>query len=458
MHQLLWPTTMACLPAGQIEYRLDRRGDAVVVVVFHGGHVRAGLALCEEVFAAAGCTVLVPSRPGYGRTPLSTGTSVEEYTDVVRALCARLGINRVSAAVGISGGGPSATTMAARHPDLVDRLILVSAVSWLPYPDRLTRLGAHVVFTGKTERATWAGVRMLVRVAPNTCLRLVLRSLSTRRAGEVVAALHPDDRVMLLALFANMRSGRGYLNDLLPTPDVTARIDQPTLVIATRTDRGVPFAHAQSLASTIRHAELVESRADSHFVWLGPDWPAIAERTQAFLGADAPPSSDHHAAVPGSAAPLQPAPIAPSVFGRAFHRPLRIATAALAGAGAMLAALTVGPAFARLGTGQGLTFLAVTVAGSGLAVAVLRGVRWVLATSAVLLGGQLVAVIGTAWELIGGISTSKTRMLQQLGFSPTAGVLINFVYSTVALALFCWLAQRFRKVRRALRPRNDASA
>ena len=69
---LVRPTAMAFLPAGRVEYRLDRRGDAVVVV-FHGGHVRAGLAVGEEVFAAAGCTILAPSRPGYGRTPLSTG-------------------------------------------------------------------------------------------------------------------------------------------------------------------------------------------------------------------------------------------------------------------------------------------------------------------------------------------------------------------------------------------------
>ena len=287
MPELSRPTAIACLPAGQVEYRLDRRGDAVVVV-FHGGHMRAGLALGEEVFAAAGCTILVPSRPGYGRTPLSTGTSVEEYTDVVRELCAHLGIARVAAAVGISGGGPTAATLAARHADLVERLILVSAVGWLPYPDRRTRLGAHLAFTAMTEHLTWAGVHTLARVAPDACLRMMLRSLSTRPVDEVVAALRAEDRAMLLALFAQMRSGRGFLNDLRPTPDITARIDQPTLVIATRTDGGVPFAHARSLASTIRHAELVESRAHSHFVWLGADWLAIAERIRAFLDTEPP--------------------------------------------------------------------------------------------------------------------------------------------------------------------------
>lgn len=285
MPDLVRPTTVACLPAGQVEYRLERRG-AAVVVVFHGGHVRAGLALGEEVFAAAGCTVLAPSRPGYGRTPLSTGRSVERYTDVVRALCAELGIARVAAVVGVSGGGPTAATMAARHADLVDRLIMISAVGWLPYPDRWTRLGSHLVFAVGAEAVTWAGIHALARRAPGVCLRLMMSSLSTRPAGEVVAALRAEDRDLLLALFAQMRSGRGFRNDLRPTPDVTARIDQPTLVIATRTDGGVPFAHAQSLASTIRNAQLIESRAHTHLVWLGPDWPAIAERIRLFLDTD----------------------------------------------------------------------------------------------------------------------------------------------------------------------------
>lgn len=297
MSELVRPTAIAHLAAGPVEYRLDRIGDAVVVVL-HGGHVRSGLALGEEVFAAAGCTILAPSRPGYGRTPLSTGTSVEGFTDVVRELCAHLGIARAAAVVGISGGGPSAATVAARHPDLVERLILVSAVGWLPFPDRRTRLGAYLGFNAVTEHLTWAGVHQLARMAPDACLRMMLRSLSTRPVGEVVAALSAEDRAMLLSLFTQMRSGRGFLNDLHATPDITAQIDQPTLVIATRTDGGVPFAHAQSLAGSIRNAELIESSAHSHFVWLGADWPAIAERIRAFVHTD--PSAIVRAARPSA--------------------------------------------------------------------------------------------------------------------------------------------------------------
>jgi pimeloyl-ACP methyl ester carboxylesterase len=279
------PTSVAHLPVGQVEYRLERRGQPVVLV-FHGGHTRAGLALGEEVFAEAGSTVLAPSRPGYGRTPVSTAPTVVAYTDAVRDLCAQLGIGRVAAVVGISGGGPTAATMAARHGDLVQRLILVSAVGWLPYPSRAMRFGSRVVFAGATEPVSWAAIHALVRWTPGLGLRFMMNSLSTLPVREALAALSRQDRDLLLALFASMRSGHGFVNDLRPTPDITRSIDQPTMVIATRTDRGVPFAHAHSLAGSIRHAQLIESRAPTHLVWLGSDWPAIAARIQQFLHTD----------------------------------------------------------------------------------------------------------------------------------------------------------------------------
>jgi pimeloyl-ACP methyl ester carboxylesterase len=115
----------------------------------------------------------------------------------------------------------------------------------------------------------------------------VTEQTQAREAARILAAQDlPEDRIMLLALFAQLRCGRGFLNDLQPTPDITARIDQPTLVTATPTDGGVSFAHAQSLAGAIRHVQLVVSRAPSHFIWLGADWPAIVEQIQTFLDAE----------------------------------------------------------------------------------------------------------------------------------------------------------------------------
>ncbi|WP_406129563.1 alpha/beta fold hydrolase [Streptomyces sp. NBC_00989] len=282
------PTRVAQLSRGAVEFRYEPRGPATVVV-FYGGHMRAGLALGEEVFASGGCSLLVVSRPGYGRTPVTTGASVTGFADVTAELCAHLGISAVAAAVGVSAGGPTAVAMAARHPALVERLILQSAVGPLPWPDRRTRVGARLVFGAGMEAVTWATLHSLVRRAPNTGLRLLLGDLTVLPVQDTLAALRPEERAELIALFSRMRSGRGFVHDLdvLRTPAALARLAAqvrcPALVIASRKDAAVPFAHAQSLASAIPGAELVESQAEGHLVWFGRDWPSIAERIRAFL-------------------------------------------------------------------------------------------------------------------------------------------------------------------------------
>lgn len=279
------PTAVARLSAGPVEYRLERRdGDAVIV--FHGGHMRAGIALGEDVFDAPDRTVLVPSRPGYGRTPLRTGTSPGGFADATRELCDHLGIDRVTAVLGISAGGRTAITMAARYPEFVQRIVLENAPGFLPYPDRRTRLAANIVFNAVTEKATWAAVRALMRFAPAVGSRLLLRDLSTEPAGQVLSALGREDRASLVALFARLRSGRGFLNDLRSAPDVTSEVTQPTLVVACRKDGSVSMAHAESLVAGIRRAELVESVSESHFLWFGSDYPAVSDRIRRFLACD----------------------------------------------------------------------------------------------------------------------------------------------------------------------------
>ncbi|MFI6456298.1 alpha/beta fold hydrolase [Streptosporangium amethystogenes] len=275
-------TAVAALSAGPVEYRLERQGEDAVIL-FHGGHMRADLPLGEEVFLDLGYSLLVPSRPGYGRTPLRTGTTPVAFADAVADLCDHLGFGRVAAVVGVSAGGPTAVTMAARHPGLVRRLILESALSFLPYPDRRTRLAANIVFSPVTEKVTWGAVHALMRLTPAVGLRMMLADLATQPARRAVAALTPADRERLVTLFSRMRSGSGFLNDLRPCPDVTDEVTQPALVIASRNDGAMPYAHAESLMAHLPKAELVESRAASHFIWFAEDYPAVAGRIRDFL-------------------------------------------------------------------------------------------------------------------------------------------------------------------------------
>jgi len=285
------------LSAGPVEYRLDKRGPGAVLML-HGGHMRAGLPLGEEVFADAGYTVLAPSRPGYGRTPLTTGTSPDRFADVLADLCGTLGLDPVAGVVGQSAGGPTAVALAARHPDTVQRLILQSAVGPAHWPDRRTQVGGSVVFNRHTEPVTWSLIHAMARRAPDLALRLLLPDLTSRPVTELLANLSTTQRATLLDLFGHMRSGAGFSNDLrtMAAHDRSTRLAaqaaqlrQPTLVIATRSDGSVPYAHAESLTETIPNARLVTSNAPSHMIWIGDDYPAIAATITSFLTEDTPP-------------------------------------------------------------------------------------------------------------------------------------------------------------------------
>lgn len=71
---------------------------------------------------------IIPSRPGYLRTPLSVGRTPREPAEAFAALLDILKIDKV-AVLGGSGGGPSAIGFAARYPDRCVAFVLEEAVS-----------------------------------------------------------------------------------------------------------------------------------------------------------------------------------------------------------------------------------------------------------------------------------------------------------------------------------------
>ncbi|MFC6879507.1 MULTISPECIES: alpha/beta hydrolase [Actinomadura] len=108
----------------------------------------------------------------------------------------------------------------------------------------------------------------------------------------MLAGLPNADRAALLGLFGRMRSGAGFSNDMrvMAAPETAAhvtraaeRLPQPALVIASRDDGSVSYAHARSLAGAIPRPRLLTSTAPSHMVWLGDDYPAISAAIAGFL-------------------------------------------------------------------------------------------------------------------------------------------------------------------------------
>jgi pimeloyl-ACP methyl ester carboxylesterase len=76
----------------------------------------------------AGFSVLTPSRPGYGRTPLDVGGSGDQAAEALIALLDCLQVPACSV-IAISRGGPTGISLAAKYPQRVQRLVLVAAVS-----------------------------------------------------------------------------------------------------------------------------------------------------------------------------------------------------------------------------------------------------------------------------------------------------------------------------------------
>jgi ABC-type branched-subunit amino acid transport system permease subunit len=113
-----------------------------------------------------------------------------------------------------------------------------------------------------------------------------------------------------------------------------------------------------------------------------------------------------------------------------------------------LAGFTAPLAWRRTGVVAALPFLAAAVGLTVLALSVLRANGVALTVSTVLLGAQILGVLGSAWQLLSGVHGSKAEELRRLGIDPELGVALNLVYSAIASAVFGWLVTRWLRARR----------
>ena len=262
------------------------------VLYFHGGHESAITAPASELYVELGYRVVRVSRPGYGHTDVGPlpPAAFAPLVDEARAV---LGIDAFTAVIGTSFGGPQAIEYTRRHPARTRALILHSAgPSTLPYPDSAAqRLLGPVMFHPSVERHVWRAVNLLLRRAPRLGLRLMMSSLSTQPVSTWLPLLDEADRQAMRDVLAGLRSGHGFVTDLAYAGTdhrQTRRTAQqgvtcPTLITASRHDRGVAWAHAEDLAATIPQARLAELPAPSHLFWIGPPRAHLLTTTRDFL-------------------------------------------------------------------------------------------------------------------------------------------------------------------------------
>lgn len=224
-----------------------------------------------DALAAAGLAVLVPTRPGYPGTPTWVGETAEAAADSLAALLSALEIDRV-AVLGVSAGGPTALHLCARHPSRVTRLALACAVTktWVERSDPQYRLMRRLF--GRGQAALWAALRGLVAIAPRRVARSMLAPLCAAPIDEVMARLDARDLEAIRQLILRQSSGRGFLLDLehRVAPAVLEELRAPTLIVHSRRDASVPFAHAEHARAHIKGATIVEAPTLGHLLWVGP--------------------------------------------------------------------------------------------------------------------------------------------------------------------------------------------
>jgi pimeloyl-ACP methyl ester carboxylesterase len=195
-------------------------GEGPEVLVLHGWG--ASIEAVESITRglAASCSVHAVDLPGFGQTgPPPVAWGAGEYADWTRELIAALGLERPSI-VGHSHGGRVAIQLAAQHPELIDKLVLVDAAgiraprafSWYRRV-ALAKFAKHVLNRfGEPGRAL--GRRLVGRAASGdyAASAETMRPTFVRLVNADLTALLPEIRASTLLIWGD-QDGETPLSD-----------------------------------------------------------------------------------------------------------------------------------------------------------------------------------------------------------------------------------------------------
>ena len=246
--------------AGPMEYQ-QIGNNGPVLLLLHG--TPGGY---DQAIPIEGMRVLVPSRPGYLRTPLDTGRTPQEQADAYAALMDSLGIDQVIV-MGASGGGPSAIAFAVRHPDRTVALIALEAVSQTLSLEELT---IEMPFFMSSDFYMWAALSaMKTLMGPEGIVELVVPNPENQRLIlDDPAKLKRIESLMWSSWPMSLRQ-LGDANDLTQFADIdlnASAISVPTLIIHGTEDINVEYTQSIALAEQIPGAILHTVEGADHMM------------------------------------------------------------------------------------------------------------------------------------------------------------------------------------------------
>ncbi len=264
---------------GALEY-LDR-GEGPPVLVVHGSPGGCDLgSLMADFLVAAGFRAIIPSRPGYLRTPLTpSNASIDAQADAHAELMGSLGIDRFGILCW-SGGGPSSYRLAVRYPDRVTSLVALAALS-----------GQHVWEESLDERILlhtrpgyWL-IKAMARWLPKQLVSVALGSqgnLNKVQLKELTQSVMADETKLAFILGVSSMASQvpprkaGVLNDKQNFAAIIdlalGEIQAPTLLIHGDVDVDVTPDYSQRAVAEIPNAQLTVMPEGGHICfYTAPD-------------------------------------------------------------------------------------------------------------------------------------------------------------------------------------------
>lgn len=219
---------------------------------------------------------LAPDLPGFGRSgkPGSRRYTIDEYEGFLERFLEELDVERVSLVM--HDWGVVGLAFAQRHPERVERLVLINAVPFIPGYEwhRMARIWRTPLLgelaMGITYRRTLRQASKETNVTPGP--------MSEAWLDSVLDHFDQGTQRAILRLFRSASS-----QELAAAGENLGSLDMPALVVWGMQDPFIPGRFGQAYASILGDAELLELADAGHVPWL--DRPDVLDRVAGFLGA-----------------------------------------------------------------------------------------------------------------------------------------------------------------------------
>lgn len=198
----------------------------------------------------------------------------DRQVEDLEALRTRLGLDRLDL-LGHSAGATLALLYAARHPERVNRLVLLNPSAFAVGLDITDADRREIAELRRGEPWFSPAFAAFQRIWSGTATAADWRAINPFRYGRWDATT--QEQVAREAILRNADAAAGYYADGAIDPGAVraalARLAAPVLLITGGYDVALPPKRAAEYAALFPHAELAVAPTGGHLLWLDdPDW------------------------------------------------------------------------------------------------------------------------------------------------------------------------------------------